>query len=73
MATTQTDTVAMTEQQLDGVSGGPHYSNWNAPRHNVMQRSNSTMDTGRRASLVPNPAVTISPAFVSVPWWRRER
>ena len=73
MTTKQTDTVAMTDEQLDGVSGGPHYSDWSGSRHNVVQQSNSTMDTGRRASLVPNPAVTISPAFVSIPWWRRER
>ena len=28
MRTKQTGTVAMTEQQLDDVSGGPHYTNW---------------------------------------------
>ena len=28
MATKQTDTVAMTDEQLDGVSGGPHYSDF---------------------------------------------
>ena len=74
MATKQTDTVAMTEEQLDGVSGGPHYSEWNASRHNVMQRSNSTMDTGRRASFVsispvPNPTafVSISPIPTPIP------
>jgi len=37
MATKQTDTVAMTEEQLDGVSGGPHYSDWNGSTHNVIQ------------------------------------
>ena len=37
MATKQTDTVAMTDEQLDGVSGGPHYSDWNGSRHNVIQ------------------------------------
>ena len=49
MATKQTDTVAMTDEQLDGVSGGPHYKNWNGSRHNVIQRrrSNRTVDTGR--------------------------
>ena len=26
MATKQTDTVAMTDEQLDGVSGGSHYN-----------------------------------------------
>ena len=47
MATTQTDTVAMTEEQLDGVSGGPHYSDWKGSRHNVIQRrrSNRTRHT----------------------------
>ncbi len=49
MTTKQTDTVAMTEEQLDGVSGGPHYSDWHALGHNVIQRrrSNRTVDTGR--------------------------
>jgi len=28
MATKQTDTVAMTDEQLDGVSGGPHYKDF---------------------------------------------
>ena len=28
MATKQTDAVAMTEEQLDGVSGGPHYNDF---------------------------------------------
>ena len=28
MATKQTDTVAMTDEQLDGVSGGPHIRNY---------------------------------------------
>ena len=37
MATKQTDTVAMTDEQLDGVSGGPHYTDWNWSRHNVIQ------------------------------------
>ena len=41
MATKQTDTVAMTEEQLDGVSGGPHYSDWKGSRHNVIQRRRS--------------------------------
>ena len=38
MATKQTDTVAMTEEQLDGVSGGPHIRNYGvtAP-NNVIQ------------------------------------
>ena len=49
MTTKQTDTVAMTQEQLDGVSGGPHYSDWHALGHNVIQRrrSNRTVDTGR--------------------------
>jgi len=47
MTTKQTDTVAMTDEQLDGVSGGPHYSNWHGSRHNVIQRrrSNRTRHT----------------------------
>ena len=74
MATKQNDAVAMTDEQLDGVSGGPHYKDWTSSRHNVMQRSNSTMDTGRRASFVsispvPNPTafVSISPIPTPIP------
>ena len=37
MATKQTDTVAMTDEQLDGVSGGPHYKDWHGLGHNVVQ------------------------------------
>mgnify|MGYP004067010525 CR=1 FL=1 len=37
MTTKQNDAAAMTEEQLDGVSGGPHYSDWNGSRHNVVQ------------------------------------
>ena len=49
MATKQTDAVATTQEQLDGVSGGPHYSTWGGTRHDVIQRrrSNRTVDTGR--------------------------
>ena len=49
MATKQNDAAAMTQEQLDGVSGGPHYSDWHALGHNVIQRrrSNRTVDTGR--------------------------
>ena len=49
MATKLTDAAAMTQEQLDGVSGGPHYSDWHALGHNVIQRrrSNRTVDTGR--------------------------
>ena len=28
MTTKQKDAAAMTQEQLDGVSGGPHYTNW---------------------------------------------
>ena len=48
MATKQTDTVAMTEQQLDDVSGGPHYTNWYGVTAPIQKRrSNRTVDTGR--------------------------
>ena len=49
MTTKQNDAAAMTQEQLDGVSGGPHYSDWHALGHNVIQRrrSNRTVDTGR--------------------------
>ena len=68
MATKQTDTVAMTEEQLDGVSGGPHYSDWNGSRHNVVQFDGVQggvlrMDKGRRSGLLSGrtPAQNISP------------
>ena len=41
MATKLTDAAAMTQEQLDGVSGGPHYSDWHALGHNVIQRRRS--------------------------------
>ncbi len=48
MTTKQHDTVALTEEQLDGVSGGPHYTNWNGVTARIQQRrSNRTTDTGR--------------------------
>ena len=48
MATKQNDAGAMTEQQLAGVSGGPHYTNWNGVTAPIKQRrSNRTADTGR--------------------------
>ena len=47
MATQQTDTVAMTEEQLDGVSGGPHIRNYRVTAPIQQRRSNRTADTGR--------------------------
>ena len=49
MATKQTDAAAMTQEQLDGVSGGPHYSDWNGSRHDVIQRRRSSGDVSRVA------------------------
>ncbi len=48
MTTKQNDAGAMTQKQLAGVSGGPHYSDWHALGHNVIQRrrSNRTRHTG---------------------------
>ena len=48
MTTQQHDTVAMTEEQLNEVSGGPHYTNWNGVTARIQQRRpNRTTDTGR--------------------------
>ena len=47
MTTKQTDTVAMTEEQLDGVSGGPHYKDYSGVTAPIQQRrSNRTRHTG---------------------------
>ena len=46
MATKQTDTVVMTEQQLDGVSGGPHIRNIWVTAPIQQRRSNRTRYTG---------------------------
>ena len=45
MATKQTDTVAMTEEQLDGVSGGPHIRNYRVTAPIQQRRSNRTRYT----------------------------
>ena len=48
MATKQNEAGAMTQEQLAGVSGGPHYTNWNGIMAPIKQRrSNRTADTGR--------------------------
>ena len=36
MTTKQTDAVAMTEEQLDAVSGGPHYTDFNGGRFQLV-------------------------------------
>ena len=45
MATKQADTVAMTEEQLDGVSGGPHIRNYRVTAPIQQRRSNRTRYT----------------------------
>ena len=45
MTTKQTDTVAMTEQQLDGVSGGPHIRNYGVTAPIQKRRSNRVTDS----------------------------
>ena len=45
MTTKQTDTVAMTEEQLDGVSGGPHIRNIWVTAPIQQRRSNRTRYT----------------------------
>ena len=52
MATKQNEAVAMTQKQLAGVSGGPHYTNWNGIMAPIKQRrSNRTADTGRGVAI----------------------
>ena len=47
MATKQTDAAAMTQEQLDGVSGGPHYKDYFGVTAPIQQRrSNRTRYTG---------------------------
>ena len=47
MATKQNDAAAMTQEQLDGVSGGPHIRNYNGVTAPIQQRrSNRTRHTG---------------------------
>ena len=64
MTTTQNDAATMTGDQLDAVAGGLALSEYALmlTRRNAMQRSNSTMDTGRRASFV-----SISPIPTPIP------
>jgi len=58
MATKQTDTVAMTEQQLDTVVGGAVYIKFDGVQGGVLR-----MDKGRRSGLLSGrtPAQNISP------------
>ena len=47
MATKQNDAAAMTQEQLDGVSGGPHYKDYSGVTAPIQQRrSNRTRHTG---------------------------
>jgi hypothetical protein len=46
MTTKQNDAAAMTQEQLAGVSGGPHYTNWFGVTAAIQQRrSNRTRYT----------------------------
>ena len=47
MTTKQNDAAAMTQEQLDGVSGGPHIRNYRVTAPIQQRRSNRTVDTGR--------------------------
>ena len=46
MTTKQNDAGAMTEEQLDGVSGGPHIRNYGVTAPLQQRRSNRTRYTG---------------------------
>ena len=64
MMTKQNDTAAMTEEQLDAVSGGPHYTNWGC---GMFYRN-----LNRNASLVsaesnnPSPSPRMGVRYVSI-------
>jgi hypothetical protein len=62
MATTQTDTVAMTDEQLDGVSGGPHYKDF---------RGRFPLVGGTMCSAIASEQPPEKP--LSRPIWQRER
>jgi len=47
MTIKQNDAAAMTQEQLDGVSGGPHIRNYRVTAPIQQRRSNLTADTGR--------------------------
>ena len=52
MATKQNDAAAMTQEQLDGVSGGPHIRNYNGVTAPIQQRRSNRITattTGRVA------------------------
>jgi len=52
MTTKQNDAATMTEEQLDAVSGGPHYTNWNRFRSTYRNRSASLVS----AEPLPSPS-----------------
>ena len=60
MTTKQTDTVAMTDEQLDGVSGGPHYSDFGGR----FQLVGGTMCSARASKQQPAEQN-------KEPWWVR--
>ena len=62
MATKQTDTVAMTDEQLDGVSGGSHYNDFRGR----FQLVGGTMCSARASKQLPAEQN-------KRPIWQRER
>ena len=60
MTTKQTDAVAMTEEQLDGVSGGPHYNDFRGR----LQLVGGTMCSARASKQQPAEQN-------KEPWWVR--
>ena len=64
MTTQHNDTAALTDEQLDAVSGGPHYTNWNGFRSICRDRSTSLVSAEPLPS--PSPRMGLKGNYVGV-------
>ena len=64
MMTKQNDAATMTDEQLDAVSGGPHYTNWNRFRSIYRNRSASLVSAEPLPS--PSPRMGLKGNYVGV-------
>ena len=53
MATKQNDAAAMTQEQLAGVSGGPHYTNWYGVTASIQKRRSNRITATTTGRVVP--------------------